>query len=138
MKQLVCMILLVSSLLATADVYTPSKGSSERGSIMNALRAEVKSYNKIDVVFKVRYLKVKDRWAWIETMPMSKDGKNNYEDVSALLQKKKNVWKVAELACTEAETAGCLGDPNYFRELKKKFPNIPMEIIPVISSSISD
>ncbi len=136
MKKIVLFFLLISSLVFASNAYTPPKGSIERVAIMNALRAEVKSYHKIDVIFKVEYLMVKDGWAWIQTMPMSKDGKNNYEDVIAILHKNKGIWSVAELVCTEVETDGCLDDPEYFQKLNKKFPNIPAEIIPVIASPV--
>lgn len=138
MKKIVMFLVLISSLMFANDTYTPAKGSVERTSIMNALRAEVKSYHKIDVIFKVEYLIVKNGWAWIETSPMSKDGKNNYEDIIAILHKKKGIWKVEELVCTELETEGCLHDPDYFKKLNKKFPNIPMEIVPIIASPVSD
>jgi hypothetical protein len=47
-----------------------------------------------------------------------------------LLHNNKGVWKVKEIACTEIETQGCLDDPNYFKDLKKKFPQMPLEILP--------
>lgn len=138
MKKIVLFFVLISSLMFASDAYTPPKGSAERAGIMNALRAEVKKYHKIDVIFKVEYLMVKNGWAWIETSPMSKDGKNNYEDIIALLHKKKGVWNVVELVCTEVETEGCIDDPKYFQKLNKKFPNIPSEIIPIIASPVSN
>ncbi|MDD5549589.1 MAG: hypothetical protein PHI79_08365 [Sulfurovaceae bacterium] len=136
MKKFILFSLLISSFVFASDAYTPPKGSLERASIMNALRVEVKKYHNIDVIFKVQYLRVKDGWAWADTMPMSKDGKNNYEDVIAILHKKKGVWSVAELVCTEVETEGCIDDPEYFQKLNKKFPDIPTEIIPVIASPV--
>jgi hypothetical protein len=136
MKKFILFFILISSFIFASDAYTPPKGSLERASIMNALRAEVKKYHNIDVIFKVQYLRVKDGWAWANIMPMSKDGKNNYEDVIAILHKKKGVWGVAELVCTEVETEGCIDDPKYFQKLNKKFPDIPTEIIPVIASPV--
>ncbi len=88
----------------------------------------MKHYHKIDAVFKVQYLRVKNGWAWIAALPMSKNGKSNYEDVTALLHNKKGVWRVEELVCTEPETPGCIDDSNYFKDLKKKFPQAPSEI----------
>ena len=106
-------------------------GSPVRRAVLDALRQEMKRLQGLKVVFVVRYLKVKDGWAWVHTLPQSPDGKNHYEDLSALLHLKSDTWKVAELACTEEENPQCLSNPMYFSELKKRFPKIPGEILPV-------
>ncbi len=128
MKKIVSFLILISSLIFAIEAYTPPKGSVDRVAIMDALRAEVKHYHKIDIIFKVQYLKVKNGWAWIAALPMSRDGQSNYEDVTALLHNKKGAWIVEELVCTEAETPGCIDDPNFFKDLKKKYPQVPSEI----------
>ncbi|HOW55048.1 MAG TPA: hypothetical protein PLR60_10385, partial [Syntrophorhabdaceae bacterium] len=69
------------------QVLTPPPGSAERKLILDALRAEMEKLHHINAVFVVKYLKVQGGWAWIETLPKSADGANQYEDVSALLRK---------------------------------------------------
>ena len=105
-------------------------GSPVRKAILDAFRQKMKRLSGFNMVFVVRYLKVKDGWAWVHARPQSPDGKKHYEDVSALLHLKKNTWKVAELACTEEENPKCLSNPDYFLELKKRFQKIPDEILP--------
>ena len=104
-------------------------GSPIRRAILDALRQKMKSLSGLNMVFIVRSLKVKDGWAWVHTLPQSPDGKNHYEDVSALLHLKGGSWEVTELACTEEENPKCLSNPDYFSELKKRFPKVPDEIL---------
>lgn len=40
----------------------------------------------------------------------------------------KGSWIVEELVCTEVEIPGCINDPNFLKDLKKKFPQIPDEV----------
>ncbi|MBN2768425.1 MAG: hypothetical protein JXQ68_04935, partial [Campylobacterales bacterium] len=74
-------------------------------------------------------LKIKDGWAWAITAPMSKDGTNHYEDIIALLHEEEGSWKVAELVCTEIETPECIDNPNFFKGLQERFPDVPAEIL---------
>jgi len=39
-------------------------------------------------------------------------------------------WKVAELACSEEDNEECLGGPDYFTGLKRRFPKMPTLILP--------
>ena len=110
--------------------YTPGPGSTERKAILDALRGWVKKQHHMDVVFVVRHLKVKNGYAWLHTLPRSKDGSNQYEDISALVKKDQGMWRVAEIPCAEEDNPGCLGDPGYFRGLKKRFPDMPEDILP--------
>lgn len=109
---------------------TPPPGSTERKLIVDALREELQKYHGTDMVFLIKYLKTQGGWAWIETLPRSPDGKNQYEDVSALLRKSGTEWKVAEIACSEIDNEECLDSPNYFQLLRKRFPGIPVTILP--------
>jgi len=104
-------------------------GSPLRRAILDVLRQEIMHLQWLKVVFVVKSLKVKDGWAWVHTLPQSPDGKNHYEDISALLHIKNGTWEVAELACTEEENPKCLSSPEYFSELKKRFPKMPVEIL---------
>jgi len=104
---------------------------SQRKTILDALRKEVYRLHKIEVVFVVNYLEVKNGWAWIQTAPQSPDGKNKYEDISALMmQKKDGTWMVAELPCGEEENPDCIGDKDYFKKLRSRFPQTPPSILP--------
>jgi hypothetical protein len=112
------------------DVLTPPTGSSERKLILDALRSTMRNMHDLDMVFVVTYLKVRNNWAWIDTLPQSPDGKNRYEGVSALLRKRGTTWEVAEIACAEEDNNLCIGRPEYFSLLKKRFPHLPAEILP--------
>ncbi len=105
-------------------------GSLVRKAILDALREKMKHLSGLNMVFLVRWIKVKDGWTWVHTLPQSPDGKNHYEDISALLHIKDDTWEVVELACTEEENPKCLSNPEYFSELKKRFPKVPKEILP--------
>lgn len=114
---------------STNSSLTVLPGSPVRRAILDALRQKMKSLSGLNIVFVVRSLKVKDGWAWVHVRPQSPDGKNHYEDVSALLHLENDIWKVAELACTEEENPKCISNPDYFSELKKRFPKVPDEIL---------
>ena len=101
-----------------------------RKQILDALRLEVKKIHGVETLFVVKYIKVKDNWAWVDTLPQSADGQSHYEDISALLHSENGIWKVVEIPCTEVENPECLDDPNYFRKLKKRFPKLPKQILP--------
>ena len=129
MKKIFFFMFSIMMLLSAGDVYTPQKGSIERAAIMDALRAEVKRTQGIDVVFVVHTLKLKDGWAWTITAPMSKDGSDHYEDIIALLHEQEHAWQIKELVCTEIEASGCTDDPDFFEGLMQRFPNVPKEIL---------
>ena len=116
-----------------SGAYTPSKDSSERKEILNALRSELKNSLKLDMVFVVGHFRVKDGWAWIETFPQSPDGKNHYDIISALLRLEKGEWRVVDFApgeCSgdEEDSPDC--DPEHlFKTFKSKY-KAPQEIFP--------
>jgi len=114
----------------TTPALTPLPGNPVRKAVLDALRQKMKHLHKSDMIFVVKYLKVKNGWCWVHTLPQSPDSKNRYEDISALLHRKEGVWRVVELACTEEENPECLSNPAYFSELKKRFPEVPEEILP--------
>ena len=112
------------------STLAPLPGNPVRKAVLDALRQKMKRLQGLDMVFVVKYLKVKNGWCWVHTLPQSPDGKNRYEDISALLQRKGGVWKVVELACTEEENPACLSNPAYFTGLKKRFPKVPEGVLP--------
>jgi hypothetical protein len=109
---------------------TPQKGSLVRKNILDTLRNEIIQTQGVKAVFVVKYLKATKDWAWVHVLPQSPDGINHYEDISALLYFQHGKWKIAELPCTEPENPECIDSPNYFMELKKRFPQLPGQILP--------
>ncbi|MDQ1325602.1 MAG: hypothetical protein QG564_726 [Campylobacterota bacterium] len=110
--------------------FTPIPGSLVRKKILHTLRKEISRTQGVETVFVVKYLKVKGDWAWIHVLPQSSGGINRYEDISALLHFQHGEWAIAELPCTETENPECLDDPGYFAGLKKRFPQLPVQILP--------
>ena len=108
----------------------PPRGSKLRKKILNALRKEVTHQLGHKVVFVVAYMKVKNNWAWLHTLPQSPGGSNHYEDIFALMSKSNGKWKVAEIACMEEGDDTCLQSPTYYEGLKRRFPGLPPEILP--------
>ena len=106
------------------------RGSPARKAILNAVRKQIKAMHHLDVIFVVRHLKAKNGWAWAHLLPQSHDGKSHYEDISALLHQKDGVWHVVEIPCAEEEDPACITHPRYFSNLHKRFPDIPIEILP--------
>ncbi len=113
--------------------YTPPPGSPERKEILDALRQMVKNMSGLDVVFVIKYFKVQDSWAWIQTEPQSADGKSHYEPISGLLKKENGAWKYLygppEGGVCE-EDPDCADPERFFRKLKSKYPSAPPGIFP--------
>jgi hypothetical protein len=115
------------------QAYTPNKGSAERQSIMEALRAVVKKMSELDVIFIVTHLKVKNNWAWAEVQPQSKDGTQHYEPLTGLLHKKDGQWRYVEgppewTICEE--DPDCSDSARYFKKLLKKYTAASADIFP--------
>lgn len=113
---------------------TPSPGSPERRAILDALRMELSHLTGPDIVFIVEHLKVRAGWAWIHAFPQSRDGRNRYEDVSALLHKQGRRWRVEHLAsggdaCAEEPDTGDCGAPTV------RYPAAPPEIFTLDGTS---
>jgi hypothetical protein len=123
---------------ASDSDLTPLPGDPLRKQVLDGLREEVKHLHGLDVVFVVRHLKVKDGWAWAHTSPQSPDGKNRYEDISALLRLHNNKWLVEEIPCTEPENPDCLDGSEYFVRLKKMYPTVAVEIFPDRTRNLED
>lgn len=124
-------IFFFSVVSASKSNLTKTVEDTTRKQLLNALRTEVKRMHGLDVVFVVKGLKVKNKWAWVHTLPQSRDGHNRYEDISALLHLEKGKWTVVEIPCTEPENPECIDAPGYFKNLRKKYPDISLEILPV-------
>ncbi len=107
---------------APADVatpsHTPTPGSPERRALLDALRAELRSWQGLDAIFVVDWLKVANGWAWAQARPQSRDGLSHYEDVSALLRFEQGHWRVLELIGPDDD------------EVQRRFPAAPAAIFP--------
>ena len=107
---------------------TPPPGSPVRKAILAPLRAFLKENLQVEAVFVVRWLKVKDGWAWIETDPQSKDGKARYEPFHALLKREDTAWAIVEIPPMEEDSPPI--DGAYFRKLMETNPGLPPEVFP--------
>lgn len=123
-------LLLRDSAAAAPKVYTPPPGSAERRSVLDVMRLRVKELHELDVVFVVKEMKVCGGWAWVHTLPRSKEGIGRYEDFYALLHKKHGRWTIAEIPCTEPDNSECMDSPGYFRRLAGRYPGLPSGVLP--------
>lgn len=106
-----------------------------RKEILDTLRKQVKEWSDQEVVFKVQYIKANGGWAYAHVVPKSKDGRNNFEDVSALLAHEKGAWIIKETrpCCAEcADDPDCADDRRYFNKLGERFPHAPKNIFPSV------
>lgn len=111
-----------------AKAVTPPAGSALRRAILAPLRAYLRENLQVEAVFVVRWLKVKDGWAWIETEPQSKDGHARYEPFSALLRREDATWAIVEIPPMEEDSPPI--DGAYFRKLVETHPGLPPEVFP--------
>jgi|UniRef100_A0A7C3WKZ3 hypothetical protein len=117
----------------TSVLSAPAADRAVSQAILKALGQELKAWTGLEAVFLVKYLQVKNGWAWVATFPQSPDGKSRYEPVEALLHQEAGAWKVLEIRpggpdCEE--DPDCADDSRYFRRLKSRFPQAPPEIFP--------
>ncbi len=108
-----------------ADFYTPPPGSAERRVVLDLLHAKIAELQALDVVFVVKRMEISKGWAWVHTLPQSRDGRSRYEDFFALLHQHNGRWSVAEIPCTEFDNPECIDSPDYFRRLRQRFPAMP-------------
>ena len=128
---LVCLALFcgVESVRASQKAaVTPPPGSPVRKAILAPLRAFLKENLQVEAVFVVRWLKVKDGWAWVETDPQSKDGREKYEPFLALVKKKQECWTIVEIPPLEEDSPPV--DDAYFKRLLKAHPGLPRDVFP--------
>jgi len=125
--------LLLASPVTAQEPYTPPGGSPEKEAILDALRDSLKTLEIGKVVFVVRYLKVKDGWAWIETDPQTPDGMGQFEPIDALLHKENHRWVIKQIrpCCGEcADDPECEDIKRYYKKLMREFPSVPRELFP--------
>ncbi len=101
--------------------------------ILKALRKSIKTLPSESIGFIIRYLKVKNGWAWIETDPRGLDIPGHYDPIDGLLHKEKGKWKVKKirLCCGDCEYDPYCGKGIYHKKLIKMYPSVPKEIFPM-------
>lgn len=128
MSVLVCPALAGTAGACGKAAVTPPFGSALRHAILAPLRAHLRENLQVEAVFVVRWLKVKNGWAWIETDPQSKDGKNRYEPFAALLKREGEAWAIVDIPAMEEDSPPI--DGTYFRELMDLHPGLLPEVFP--------
>lgn len=109
---------------------SPAVSNSERKAILNTVRQEIKKLHDLQVVFVVKQLTIRQHWAWFHALPQSRDGKERYEDIVALLHKRDGQWQVMEIPCAEEDNPDCLGSPEFSSRLQQRFKGVPAAILP--------
>lgn len=113
-----------------ATVAPAASTNAERKAILDAVRQEIKNQHGLEVVFVVKRLRIISGWAWLHALPQSRDGKNHYEDVVALLHKRDGRWLVADMPCSEEDNPDCIGNPEFLNKLQQRIKGIPPEMLP--------
>jgi len=114
------------------EAFTPSWGNPERKSILEAMREDIQNRFELEVLFVVRWMKVKDGWCFALTEPQSKDGSRRYEPYGALLEEDCGRWTVRDVMPLEE---GCKEEESWFVFLTGKYPGLPQEILPASGES---
>ena len=120
-------------------LHTPSIGSAERAEIMDGLRDFYKTHPdphsgpwRGKITFKVGYLKVHNGWAWIYAEPRSTDPKDSFgENDGYLLHLKDGRWSVMDMPPMDDNLDGSRPPTaKDLQRLQKKYPTLPVDIIP--------
>jgi hypothetical protein len=102
-------------------LHTPRVGSRERCAILDAIRTDQKTLTGLDMRFVVTKMNVQGSWGFVEVNPRSPDGRQHYEGLSALLQRKGTEWRVAGYVSSEGD-----GDfRSALNDLERAFPQAP-------------
>ncbi|PYT04395.1 MAG: hypothetical protein DMF60_15485 [Acidobacteria bacterium] len=114
---------------STGKAYIPPMGSRERKDILDRLRRD-----QAAVVFKVHYLKVHGRWAFVDVTPIDGTGKPVAEGGASLMHKLYGVWNVIDLSILPRDSDNPMGPddptPKFVKAVQKKFPDVPADIFP--------
>lgn len=116
----------------TGSPHTPARGSAERMAIMDAMRAHRRQFDSQAVIFVVSYLRVQNGWAWLTVAPQSPDGRQHYEEESALLRLRSGQWRVVEEMPAFGEREGTPDEEDcaWFAHLRRRFPGLPVAVLP--------
>jgi hypothetical protein len=118
--------------VAGDTVLTPGPGSPERRAILDALRAEMRRFDRRPVEFVVRHLRVQSGWAWLAADPQSPGGRSRYEREAALLVRRAGRWQVVARmpAAGEREGTPLERDCAWFADLLTRFRSVPRAVLP--------
>ncbi len=119
-------LFLLSKPLQAEEAFTPAWGTPERKAVLDVMRDDIRDRFDLEVVFVVRWMKVKDGWCFALTDPQSKDGSQRYEPYGALLESACQGWTLREVMPLEEGVEKA----SWFSSLKEKYPGIPGEIFP--------
>ena len=157
MKRFAKLIFLIIVLFLTSEgfvfakePYTLSKGSLERKEILDALRQGLKhfpddysldfKYQREDIkikpgkiIFKVKYLKVLNQWAWIEAEVQDWCCAN----ILALLYKENSKWTVKGMVNPHyvvcKDFTACIDVKAYlYKTFTEQFPSVAPELLPKV------
>lgn len=110
-------------------LHAPKKGGAERQAILDALRG-----GATGVKFRVAYLKVHNGWAWIDATPLDSRGRATAEGGASLLHLEGNHWIIVDLSIVAEDPNNPMGAQDlskiYLANLRKIFPNAPLDIFP--------
>ena len=116
------------------ELHTPAKGSAERKAILDAVRDAYKEGADHPAEFKVNYLKVHNGWAWINVTPLDANGKPVADPAPLLFNNDNGKWMMKDWNDVPTDPDDQVGphdpSPQFIKALQKKFPGIPVDIIP--------
>lgn len=115
-------------------VHTPAPGSAERKAILESLHAEYTTGSGSEVKFQVKHFKVHDGWAWINVVPLDKQGEAEGDEWPSLLHHQKGKWTLIDLMAIASDLDDPIGpmdpSPKFLKEIKKRYPGVPNDIFP--------
>ena len=124
-KSLLLSILLLAfaSGALAQKIYEPKRGSSERASLMNAIRAyDVKrNADLVNELFDVTALRVQGSWAYANVEQHVSGGANSYGQAHVFLQKSRGRWRVAFSTYNDSNEVGIDGLARLRRQ-NRSFP----------------
>jgi hypothetical protein len=114
---------------------TPAKGSTQRTSMMDALRAYLK---RQDLVFVVPRLQMKNGWAFASVAPETKDGKQHLEGLDVLWKGQGDTWSVKRVMGLNGEDDWAKYDAagSVRKFWVKQYPQAPPAIFPDTAVSV--
>ncbi len=139
MRLLPALLALMAPLLAAGPV-TPKAGSKDRKDILDAVRDPIEDVLHREVTFKVNHLMVEKGWAFLDALPLTKDGKqmpyagtmfeewvdDADEVLWVLLRSKRGRWYIVEKVFFATDVTW-VEWPRYFRAPPGIFPKLKLE-----------
>lgn len=122
----------VAAMSQTTSAHTPAVNSTERQSILDALRA---GSDDRTVVYQVHFIRVHDGWAWVDTTPLNaKTRQPIAEGGPNLLHIVNGKWQVMDLSKVAEDPNDPLGpedaSPRFVKNLRRTYKGCPADIFP--------